>query len=163
MKGTSKYPWLKVLLGILLCPLIGGVVGGLVMMVVTIYQMASNPRIIGEMGGAGAFGALISGPFVAQLLFAIPALLLALLVVWRQLYKNRSGLVQTALAGGLLGGGWMLTVVSLLDKQWGLEHFGWSLAAFAGCFLTALVAAALVLPWEEEPPISSSVDENGNS
>lgn len=119
MSGT-RYPAVKVFFAFLLCPLFAGLAAVPFMLLKMLIEVFTNPRLIGEVRGLEVFSLFFSMPILAQIIFFIPALVLALVITFLKVRGSRSAYLRISLASAVVAGLWTVwvffAVISNLDS-----------------------------------------------
>lgn len=156
------YPRRRVFLGFFFCPLVAGLVAGLYQFVALLAHLASNPRLIGEVRGGELMLVPILAPLMAQLLFLLPALGLALTVMLLKVRRSPRACGVLALVGGSLAALWVLPLIALVVRHSGKVGFSdyqlELLVLFGLGALTCGLAALCFLPGRH---LGSPVPESG--
>ena len=153
MSGT-RYPAVKVFFAFLLSPLIAGLAAVPFMLLKILIEVFTQPKLIGEVRGLEVFSLFFSVPILAQIIFLIPALVLALVITLLKVRGSRPVYLKISLASAVVAAGWAVWLFSLLIS--GREGYRMAETLMPGLlsFLFGGVSMGLAAFWflPEAPP-----------
>ncbi|EJM56742.1 hypothetical protein [Pseudomonas sp. GM48] len=103
-----SYPRRKVFFAFFFCPLMLGLIVGVVKFVALLVHLASNARLMGEVRGTELVLMPIAAPLIAQVVFLLPFLGFAALIALKKIHRTTRNCVVISLTGGL---GYVVDVV----------------------------------------------------
>ncbi|MGC5702724.1 hypothetical protein J4P02_21200 [Pseudomonas sp. NFXW11] len=156
--SAGGYPRLKVFMAFILCPLVPGLIAGLVQVGLLLAHLASNPRLLGEVRGAEIMLMPLLAPVVAVLVFLLPlfclALAVALIGVRRSVFSCRA----LGLIGGVVAISWVMLFIRAVVNDIATASYGDYLPGvvllFVAATLTCWATARFFLP-AAEPEIGA--------
>ncbi|MFB3304726.1 hypothetical protein [Pseudomonas sp. AMR01] len=107
----ENYPRKKVFFAFLLCPFFSGLAAVPIMLITIMVTVFSNSSLIGEVRGSELFSLFITIPIMTQLIFLLPALVLAILIVFFKLEGGPRVYVLISIVSAVVSSLWMFSVV----------------------------------------------------
>ncbi|APC15418.1 hypothetical protein BLL42_06640 [Pseudomonas frederiksbergensis] len=148
--SNGRYPSMRVFTVFVLCPLLTGFVVGIVALIVTIFHLVSNPRLLGEVRGAESMLVLVMAPLMAELVFIIPFSVFGFFVVVQKVRKTASALRAISIIGGSVASLWGLLIILVINgggQKTYISGYGFLLVAvFFVAMLFTGFSAYFVLP-----------------
>lgn len=107
MIRKNEYPVYRVFWGFLLSPSIGGAIIGLVMASILVYDKLITMGRLSFSDASGVLAIPLISAIFGEMLFIVPALIIASFCVRKRFYRNLKSYVWAALIGGLGALLWM--------------------------------------------------------
>lgn len=107
----ENYPRKKVFFAFLLCPFFSGLAAVPIMLITIMVTVFSNSSLIGEVRGSELFSLFITIPIMTQLIFLLPALVLAILIIFFKLEGGPRVYVLISIVSAVVSSLWMFSVV----------------------------------------------------
>ncbi|MCY7259949.1 hypothetical protein [Pseudomonas protegens] len=146
----AGYPRFKVFIVFLLCPLVPGLIAGLVNSVLLVAHVATHPRLIGEVRGGEILLMPLLAPLVVVLVFFLPLFGLALGVALLKVRRSAFNCNALALLGSGVATSWVLLfireVVNYSEKARYGDYWPVLLLVFLAALMTCWSTARLFLP-----------------
>ncbi|UQS16683.1 hypothetical protein [Pseudomonas sp. HS6] len=153
-----KYPRLKVFLAFLLCPLVPGFIASIIKTLATIFHLAMNPRLMGEVVGGELMLMPFLGPVLAEAVFLVPFLLFAMVIALMKVKRTSRACSVIALSGAVLATLWVtpfvLAVLSDVKGASFSEEISGMVVLFVTAMATCWLTARFFLPDPAEPSLA---------
>ncbi|HEX4552162.1 hypothetical protein [Pseudomonas sp.] len=152
--SKTGYPHRRVFLAFLLCPFVLGFIGGIIKTITLLAHLVNTPKLLGEVRGGELVLMPLLAPFLAQLIFLLPFLILAGAISLLKIRRTTANCSRVALAGASVATGWVFCFVLLVvfDKDikgGGISDYLMELSVvFFASLATCGFAARLFLPQE---------------
>lgn len=143
----SAYPSIKVFFAFLLCPLFAGLAVVPLMLLKLLITVFTRPQLLGEVRGMEALSLFISIPILTQIIFFVPALVLALVVTLRKVRGSKKVYLMVSLAGATVAAAWAGFMVLSLTSDWEAHWMMDALMPALLCFLYGGVSLGAAAYW----------------
>jgi hypothetical protein len=157
LSEVKKYPRLKVFLAFLLCPLVPGFIASIIKTLATIFHLAMNPRLMGEVVGGELMLMPFLGPLLAEVVFLVPFLLFAMVIALMKVKRTGRSCSVIALSGAALATLWVTPFVLALVSDVNGANFSDEMFGMVVLFVTAMatcwLTARFFLPHPAEPSL----------
>ena len=108
---SDNYPRTKVFFAFLLCPFFSGLAAVPIMLATIMVSVFKRASLIGEVRGSELLSLFITIPMMAQLIFFLPALMLAVFVAFFKLKGRLSVCWAVSSVGAIVSSVWMFCIV----------------------------------------------------
>jgi len=143
----SAYPTVKVFFAFLLCPLFAGLAVVPLMLLKLLITVFTRPQLLGEVRGMEVLSLFISIPILTQIIFFVPALVLALVVTLRKANGSKKVYLMVSLAGATVAAAWAGFIVLSLTSDWEVHWMMGGLMPALVCFLYSGVSLGGTAYW----------------
>ncbi len=107
----NTYPRIKVFFAFMLCPFFSGLAAVPLMLISILITVFKNSSLIGEVRGSEVFSLFITIPLMAQLIFFLPALVFALILIIVKPVGSFRAYLMISIVGAVVSSVWMFGVV----------------------------------------------------
>lgn len=154
----SGYPAVKVFFAFLLCPLFAGLAVVPLMLLTLVTTMLTRPHLLGGINGLQAFSIFFSTPILAQILFFIPALVMALVVTLLKARGSKRVYLTVSLVGATVAAAWSVFLLLSLTNDGEKARMMGGLMPALLCFVYGGISMGGAAYWVLPKATSESVE-----
>lgn len=140
---VNPKPKLKVFLGFAVAPMLAGIVYCILFNIMSFIVFVRDPELMQQMRLSENLLTFVVYPVTAEVLFLIPSLLAALLVVQLKLSCTRRACLIAGLLGGTAAVAWFGGILALI-KYATSHEIPAPASGYVGVFITLTAASAVV-------------------